>query len=272
MHNAQLNGRERNGQTGYGLSPNDRSNETRGNENLLPMGSPIRAVWRRWWIVAVLVIVAVVSTAVVTPYMQTPTYTSSVKILIGQAEPEIEDSEFLQTPNLFTQIQGLREITLTMAEGVKTRPVAEAAAQELDFPLKPAAIRGNLQAKRIGETQFIEVTYEDASPERSQQVVNAVSDAFSEQASQISPSESSIITATVWERAGTGGSGSTKSGDPVLRNVMFALALSLILGVALAVLLDYLSDRCRSPEEAEQISGVPSFGSIPPVKHKKGIS
>ena len=36
-----------------------------------------------------------------------------------------------------------------------------------------------------------------------------------------------------------------------------------VFGMRLAFLLEYVDDSWRSPEEAEQVSGVPTFGVIP---------
>ena len=58
------------------------------------------------------------------------------------------------------------------------------------------------------------------------------------------------------------------SPDPV-RNLLLALVAGVMLGVALAFLLEYMDDSWRSPEEAEQISGVPTFGVIPAFKVSK---
>jgi capsular polysaccharide biosynthesis protein len=38
-----------------------------------------------------------------------------------------------------------------------------------------------------------------------------------------------------------------------------------VLGTGLAFLLEFMDDSWRSPAEAEQVSGVPTFGVIPPV-------
>jgi hypothetical protein len=46
-----------------------------------------------------------------------------------------------------------------------------------------------------------------------------------------------------------------------------------MLGIGLAFLLEHMDDRWRSPEEVEQVSGVPTFGIIPEFKlsnSKKG--
>jgi capsular polysaccharide biosynthesis protein len=47
-----------------------------------------------------------------------------------------------------------------------------------------------------------------------------------------------------------------------IRNGLLALMAGLVLGLMLAFLLEYRDDSWRSPEEAEQVSGVPTFGVI----------
>ncbi len=59
------------------------------------------------------------------------------------------------------------------------------------------------------------------------------------------------------------------SPNPV-RNGLLALAIGLMFGVGLAFLLEYLDDSWQSPEEVEQVSGVPTFGIISEFKMPKG--
>jgi capsular polysaccharide biosynthesis protein len=48
-----------------------------------------------------------------------------------------------------------------------------------------------------------------------------------------------------------------------LRNGLLAAVFGLMLGTGLALLMEYLDYSWRSPEEVEQISGVPTFATIP---------
>jgi capsular polysaccharide biosynthesis protein len=53
----------------------------------------------------------------------------------------------------------------------------------------------------------------------------------------------------------------------LLRNGLGALIIGLMLGIGLAFLLEYLYlSGLRSPEKVEQVSGVPTFGTIPDFK------
>lgn len=234
---------------------------TAGDEPL-PVGELLRAVWSRFWIV-VLTAVLLAGTALGYSFAQTPEYEASIRILVGQEQLTGAPS------NLGSDVQGLQQITQTMAEAVSARPLAEEVIQRLDLQVTSEDfLEENLTVEQVNATQFIEVTYRDSDPETASQVANAVGDVFSEQVSEVSPSANSI-TAMVWERAET--PDEPVSPNPLV-NVGAALAAGLMLGVGLALLIEYLDDSLRSPEEVEQFSGLPAFSIIPQFKVADGTT
>jgi capsular polysaccharide biosynthesis protein len=158
-----------------------------------------------------------------------------------------------------------------MAEVVHTRTVAEAVIQDLDLHTNPAGLLENMSVEQAAETQIIEVSYEDPSPGQAQQVASTIGKVFSQQVSEFSTS-ANAVSATVVEQAAL--PENPVSPQPI-RNGLLALMAGLVLGLVLAFLLEYRDDSWRSPEEAEQVSGVPTFGVIrefvPTTKMKEGV-
>ncbi len=258
MYDSRLNDRGYAAPMGTELGSGISAEVTEG-AYVLSLGDFLRVVWKRLWVI-LLVTIVLVGAAVGSSLWLTPTYEASIKILVGQ------ERGITQTPN---DVAGLQKLTETMTEAVNSRPVAEAVIRQLGLQMTPEDfLEDHLNVEQIRDTQFIQVDYEDPSPERAQQVANTIGDVFSEQVSQVSPS-ANAITATVWERAEV--PDDPVSPDPV-RNGLLALGLGLMFGVGLAFLLETLDDRWRSPEEAEQISGVPTFGVIPEFKVLTGKS
>jgi capsular polysaccharide biosynthesis protein len=212
-------------------------------------------IWRRLWVV-VLIAIVLGGMAVGVSLMQTPTYAASIKIMVGQQPGKGGYT------NLNSDVTGLQQITQTMAQVVDTRPVAEEVVRRLDLQESPDYVLANTTAEQINATALIQVTYKDTSPEQAQQVVNTIGEVFSKQVSKVSVGANGI-TATVWEPAMV--PGYPVSPDP-LRNGLLALAFGAMLGLGLAFLLEHLDDRWRSPEEVEQISGIPTLGVIPSVR------
>jgi capsular polysaccharide biosynthesis protein len=209
--------------------------------------------FRRWlWIIG---LVALLVTSLTAGYLllKTPVYEASATVLVAQERGTTNE----ENPPLAAE--GLQKLTRTIAEGVDSRPVAEVVIRELDLEMTPNQLLANLNVIQVSETQFIEVSYRDPSPERAQQIANAFGDVASEQISDVNPS-ASAITATVWEQAQV--PDSPVSPKPV-RDSLLALGLGLVLGTLLALLLEYLDNSWRSPEDVERVAGAPNLAVIP---------
>jgi capsular polysaccharide biosynthesis protein len=208
---------------------------------------------RRWlWIIG---LVALLVTGLTAGYLllKTPVYEASATILVAQERGTTNE----ENPPLAAE--GLQKLSGTIAEGVDSRPVAEGVIRQLDLEMTPNQLLANLNVIQVNETQFIEVSYRDPSPERAQQIANAFGDVASEQISDVNPS-ASAITATVWEQAQV--PDSPVSPKPV-RDSLLALGLGLVLGILLAYLLEYLDNSWRSPEDVERVAGAPNLAVIP---------
>jgi capsular polysaccharide biosynthesis protein len=145
---------------------------------------------------------------------------------------------------------------------ITTRPVAKAVVRRLDLPKSPEDLQDGLSAEPSSESQFIYISYEDTDPERTRLIANTVGDVISERLPEVNLG-ASPVEAKVWERAELPDSPS----NPVSkRTILLVTGFGVILGMGLAFLLDYLDDRWKSSDEAEQVLGVPTFGVIPSFK------
>lgn len=233
--------------------------EASASNGLLTPQAVVRILCRRLWVI-VLVTLVFMGANFGFAMTQAPSYESTMRILVAQENSEAAVS------NLSGTVDGLQQLTQTLAEAAADRPVATEAAERLDGQVSPEQILANLSVAQVGETQFIEITYESSNPGQAQQVTDAVGASFSEQISEISPSVGNV-TASVWSPASE--AAAATSTDPLVGALMAQL-LGMTLGVALAFLLEYLDDRWRSTEELERASGVPNLGAVPGLRRASG--
>jgi capsular polysaccharide biosynthesis protein len=155
----------------------------------------------------------------------TPQYEASTKILIGKQAPE--------DPALEIEVHQLQQLTLTMAEVTRSRPIAEDTIERLGLSTRHDVFLERLQAEPIENTQFIELSYTGPDPEKAQRVANTVRDVLSQRVSEASTGDTGM-TAAIWERPPV-------PEEPVspnpLRNGLMVLASVLLLFVGFAVAL-----------------------------------
>lgn len=221
---------------------------------VLPLADIFRVLRTRLWVILLITIV-LTGVAVGVSLVLPPTYEATIQIQVGQ------EGGATATP---TDVPGLQALTETMAITVATRPVAEETIQRLGLGTSTDVfLEENLTAETIPETQIIQVTYRASEAETAREVANTVGNVFQERTGQ----DSGSVTATVVDPAVT--PEAPASPDP-LRNGLLALMIGAVLGTGLAFVLEFLDDRWRSPEEAEQILGVPTFGIVPEFHVTKG--
>jgi capsular polysaccharide biosynthesis protein len=233
---------------------------TRTRGNTYSVERILQTLRRRMWTI---VLVAVLTTGFALGFSlyQAPTYQATVKILVGQKSTG--------TSSLSGDVSGLQDLTLTVAKAVPTTPVAQGVVEQLNLPETSAKeVLRNTSAEQDPGTMFVNVTYKSSDPKRVQLIANAIGQVVSQKISEVSLG-ANAITATVFEPATL--PETPISPDPV-RNSIMGLVLGGLLGVVLAFLLEYVDDSWGSPEEVEEVSGVPTFGVIPRfeiLEHKK---
>src|SRR5919112_44281 len=178
----------------------------------------LQTLRQRMWTI---MLVALVTTGAAIGFslLQTPTYESSVLILIG--------GKTTGDTNSAPDVQDLQELTLTVAKAVPTKPVAEAVVERLGDPPEGGAGGGlaNTSAEPDPGTVFVNVSYKDSEPKSAQLIANTIGIVLSEKIPEMSLG-ANAITAKVWAPA-------TLPETPVSPNPLRNGLLTLVIGLGL---------------------------------------
>ncbi len=206
---------------------------------------------RRYWLVLVLALVAAL-TAYFYSSRQQPVYQAGVSVSV--------------TPNVidYWTNQAMERLLRTYVDRVQTWEVAArvVANRQLDVP--PDAVLGGLRMVIVPASSKVVVQAESASAQQAVAVVNGFADelvrlAESEQSS--GPGGDIFLRARVLDHASSAG----QIGPRLRFNVAVALVLGTLVGVFLALAIEFIDTRVRSREEAEQILGMNVIACAPPV-------
>ena len=225
-------------------------------EQLLTLGEILSVLRRRLWVILIVAAICVFGTVNLT-LAQTPQYEATARLLIGQEQVDGVTGG---------SGQSLQELIPTLADLVSTRPIANTVIQELDLQMTAGEFLRNLTVQQVGSTQSIEVSYRSSDAEMARDIANAVAETVSNRISEVNLG-AEAITVTVWERAVAP---DAPVNSDLVRNGLLALAIGLLLGVGVALFLEYMNDSLRSPAEVERVSGLHNFGIIRKFKVPKG--
>jgi capsular exopolysaccharide synthesis family protein len=261
----------------------------------------LRAIWRRKWVVAVVVAV-VTGAAVAGSLLQTPRYTATAQIRIQPSNTPVPLSPNSASQSTLGSADVLTEQSLVTSNSVK------------DIVRSQLGQAPKVSATAVDQTNLIAVSATSTDPRWAARVANAYANAYvnsrrnqaandlSAAAAQIQakitdldqqiaaakPSPEAVTALSTQEASfraelaqlqvnsalSSGGAevaspaavpGSPSSPRTVLNGVV-ALALGLILGIGLALLFDYLDDSIRSKEDLDRLSpDLPVIGTVPLV-------
>jgi receptor protein-tyrosine kinase len=218
------------------------------------IGDYLRVFRRFWWLVVVAV-VAGAGVGYATAYMSTPQYHSTARLFVTtQSGTSVGDA---YQNNLFSQERVVSYAGLATSEQVAAR-----AVDQLKMPITADQLRSKITATPMPKTVLLDVTVSDADPALAQTYANAVADQLVQLVSELETSR----------RGGTPAAGAillddanyptAVAGLSLLTRVALGAAGGLIVGLLLAVLIGVLDTRVRARERVETVTRSPALGAL----------
>jgi receptor protein-tyrosine kinase len=215
----------------------------------------IKLLRTRWLIVCLTTVVAVLG-AVAYTLLTIPLYQSSTRLFVSTSSGASLDE--LYQGNLLSQQRVLSYTQLVMGQTLAQRTV-----DKLGLDMSAGQLQGNVTASAKPDTVLIDVSVLDQSPVRARDIANTLSDEFVAMARELeTPEDGSAPDArvVVEQRASIP---DTPVSPKKTRTIAAGLAAGLMLGVGLALLLNYLDNTVKDEQSLEEITGVGLVGSIP---------
>lgn len=219
---------------------------------------------KRLLLIVSLVVVVSVASAVVSLFVLTPVYEASTKIVVNRSndKAEVTSADLMNEVNL-----NLRLID-TYKEIIKTPAIMDVVVR--DYPnlgLTAGELMQKVSVSSVNNTQVMTIKVQDESYERAAQTVNAVSNVFKEEIAHIYK----VDNVSILSEAKLDSLPSPVKPSPVL-NTAIAFLVSLMLGVGIAFLLEYLDDTVKTERDIEQLLELPILGVVPEYKMNSTVA
>ncbi len=211
---------------------------------------------RWWWLLVAGATIAGIAAYFVTGTIA-PTYRASSTLLINQVE----------TPGsiVYSDVLTSERLTKTYRELITKRPILETVIEDADEPgLTVDELSGKLDTKAVKDTQLVTISVSDESPQRAARLANLVASTFVREESEDALTRTG--TTRIVEPA-------TVPGAPIAPNLKLNLALAVLAGLVLAggvaLLIEYLDDTIKSPDDVSMASGLATLGEVGRLPHDK---
>ena len=202
---------------------------------------------QRWWAIALTAGVALAS-AYLYARSQSPVYRSSVKLeIVGRVE--------------YGQILAIDRLLRQLASRVKTSTVAAAVDSRLQLGLGADAILAKLTTQALADAIQVQIDVDDTDPARAERIAAATADVVKEQQAALMSfvPQGEQILVNIVDRPSA-----ARFVSPHPPSIMAGAAIAgAVLGMCIALVLDYADDRVRSTSDVQRWLGLEVLGALP---------
>lgn len=215
----------------------------------------VRLIRKRLWVILITMIVICGATAGLTYFVIEPEYAASTKLIVNKKEPVGQlptDSINLNDVNTnILLIQTYKEIIQTPA--IMDRVIE----QYPEIPYSPEALINRIEVDSVNNTQVMTLRWQDYDYNQAVQIVNAITAVFTQQIQQIYNIDNVTVLYEAKER-----SNPLPVAPNRTLNMVIGFLASVILGILLAITVDYFDDRIRTEEDVEKMLELTVLASI----------
>ena len=213
----------------------------------------IKVIRKRIWIIIAIVLVACLTTGIMSYFFIDPIYEASTKLIVNKSNERV-GADQVDLNSINTNLSLIN----TYKEIIKTPAIMEKVA--LTFPqfnLTSDDLVKKVKVSSINNTQVMTLIVQDTSYNTAVQIVNAVSKVFQQEIPKIMKVDNVSLLNEAKE---------INNPIPVKPNkklnIAISFVVSLMIALGLVFLLEYLDDTLKTESDIQQFLGLPTLGMI----------
>lgn len=220
----------------------------------------LRIIQKRLWMIVIVLLIACISTGVISYFVLQPTFSASTKLVVNKSNTKGLDPT-AQQMNINDLNFNIRLID-TYKEIIKTTKIMELVVRDHpEFELTSQQLISKIKVSSVNNTQVMTLSVEDLSYMKAASIVNAVSETFQREIVNIF----SVDNVSILQKADIKAQPAPIKPNPEL-NIAISLVISLMIAFGIAFLLEYLDDTIKSEADVAQYLGLPTLTTVTRVR------
>lgn len=212
---------------------------------------------KRMLLIALIVVISVITVSILSFFVLDKEYEASTSLIVGNSSNyNNTDKSSLE----YDQVMMYQKLIKTFSEIAKSRMISEKVIGTLKLNYTVQDLQNRIEITSVGDTQMINITVRDNDPKLAADIANEIALIFKNEVAKIMKVDNiEVIDVAKVPKSPV----QPKS----LLNIAIALAASFILGIGLCLLLEYLDQTIKTPEDVEKYLELPVIGAIPDITH-----
>lgn len=210
-------------------------------------------VKKRFWIVALITIIAVVVSGVISFFMLNPVYEAKSTLIVNTEKNE--ETQMI-TGDQFNVTQ---KLAVTYGEIIKSRAVLEDVIKNLKLDNEYEELANNVTVSPVKDTQIISISVQDTNKQKARDIANEIPKVFKKEVKRITKANDiQVIDKAILPQ------------NPIKPNKMMNMAIAAVLGAMIGLfvvfLIEYLDNKLKTPQDIEKHLGLSVLGVVPNEK------
>lgn len=225
-------------------------------EETLKLIEYVRMLKKRWKLLLLIPIVALITSSLLSNYLLSPVYRASITLIVGKSQNQIN------TEIPYESILANQQLIKTYSEIAKSRSVLKAVVDTLNLDVSVEQLQKMVSVTPLNNTELLLISVEAGNPEKASLIANGIGKAFSQKILEIKKVDNvSIVDYALTPQS------PIRPNQPL--NLIVAGFGGLLTALGLILLLEYFDDTLKDSEDIERRLGLPVLGAIPKMNAVK---
>jgi capsular polysaccharide biosynthesis protein len=209
-----------------------------------------RTLKKRLSLIIIIAAIATATSGIVSYFLLTPIYQASTQILVNQSKSD-------QQVFNYNEVQTNLQLINTYNVIIKSPAILDKVIEQEKLEMSTNELNELIAVSNEQDSQVVNITVRNEDPKKAADIANSIAITFQKEISNIMK----IDNVNVLTKAELSENPSPVNPKPVL-NMGIALVVSLMTGVGVAFLLEYLDNTIKSEQDIENQLGLPVLGAI----------
>lgn len=211
---------------------------------------------KRWRIILLTTLCAVLISSTVSYFLLTPVYQTSTQILVNQKNEENQLNYTLLKSNI--------DLINTYSVIIKSPVILEKVIDKLDLKQNVEELNKNISISSQENSQVFSLTVKDPDAAMAVKIANTLSETFQQEIKGIM----NVDNVSILAKAELKENPAPVSPRPLL-NIAIAVVIGLMIGIGISFLLELMDNSIKNDQDVEKYLGLPVLGTIQEIPQKK---